>query len=64
VTRSDRTYDATIRWTDTGTATVTTGPWDEAVHDLDGDVTTVRRGDVITVTEEPVLIVSNPPKSR
>jgi hypothetical protein len=64
VTRSDRTYDATIRWTDTGTATVTAGARDEAVHYLDGRVRPVFPGDAITITEEPVLIVANPPVRR
>jgi hypothetical protein len=64
VTRSDRTYDATIRWTDTGTATVTAGARDQAVHYLDGRVRPVFPGDAVTITEEPVLIVSNPPVRR
>jgi hypothetical protein len=51
-------YAAVIRWTDTGTATVTAGDRTKEVRHLDGTVTVVRPGDAITVTEEPVLIVS------
>jgi hypothetical protein len=52
-------YAAVIRWTDTGTATVTAGDRTKEVRHLDGTVTAVRPGDAITVTEEPVLIVSD-----
>lgn len=62
VTEPGRTYDATVRWTATGTAVVTAGPRDEAIHHLDRRVTTVRPGDAVTITEEPVLIVSRPAK--
>lgn len=60
VRESDRIYDATIRWTDKGTAMVAAGPKTESVHRLDGKVDQVQSGDTITVTEEPVLIVDRP----
>lgn len=60
ITEPDRTYDAAIRWMDTGTATTTAGPHTRATHHLDGTATPTRPGDSITVTEEPLLIESLP----
>ncbi len=60
IVESDRHYDATIRWTDSGTATTTAEPGVAAVPGLDGDTTTVQPGDTITVTEEPILIEHRP----
>ncbi|MFF6783152.1 helix-turn-helix domain-containing protein [Streptomyces sp. NPDC012510] len=56
VTGSQRDHQATIRWTDTGTATTDAGPDVRAVHRLNGDKDAVRPGDPLTITEEPVLI--------
>ncbi|MBB4965445.1 helix-turn-helix domain-containing protein [Saccharothrix violaceirubra] len=53
-----RTYEATIRWTDKGTAAVVADRNAEAIHYLDGNVKAVRPGDTVTVTEEPVLIAA------
>jgi hypothetical protein len=58
VTESDRRYDATIRWTQSGTATTTAGPGMKLVRRLDGTATTIEPGDTITVDEEPILIES------
>ncbi|WP_112262457.1 helix-turn-helix domain-containing protein [Lentzea terrae] len=58
VRESDRSYDATIRWTDKGTASVVASKDVESIHRLDGNVTAARPGDVITLTEEPVLITA------
>lgn len=55
ITESDRVHDATIRWTATGTATITTGPRTYELRSLDGRVTPVHPGDAITITEEPRL---------
>ncbi len=60
VTEPDRSYDAVVRWTYTGTATTTAGPGVRAVHTLDGDTIPTRSGDTITVTEEPILIEYGP----
>ena len=49
-------YDATIRWTDTGTATTTAEPDMVAVEDLDGSRTAIRAGDTLTITGDPILI--------
>lgn len=61
---SGRTYDATIRWTDRGTAAVSAHRGSYEVRHLDGTVETVQAGDTLTITEEPVLIASNqvPPR--
>ncbi|MER5267625.1 helix-turn-helix domain-containing protein [Actinosynnema sp. NPDC002837] len=59
VTEPGQTYDATIRWTDEGTATLTAGPRSQELRHLDGRVEKVRSGDTITVTEEPVLIAAS-----
>lgn len=56
MTEPGRTYDAAIRWTDTGTATTTAGSRTQLVHHLDGSVATTQPGDPITVSEEPILI--------
>ena len=50
------THDATIRWTDTGTATTTAEPDMIAVQDLDGSRTPIRAGDTLTITGDPILI--------
>jgi hypothetical protein len=60
ITEPTRTYDAQIRWTDTGTATVDAGPQARGIRRLDGSTTTVAPGDAVTITEEPVLIESHP----
>ncbi len=64
VTDSDRTYDATIRWTDKATAAISAHPHMYEVRYLDGTVKTVQAGDTLTITEEPVLIASNPRAPR
>ncbi|MEU8634101.1 helix-turn-helix domain-containing protein [Amycolatopsis sp. NPDC048633] len=64
VTDAGRTYDATIRWTDRGTAAVSAHPHMYEVWYLDGTVKTVQAGDTLTITEEPVLIASNPRSPR
>ncbi|MFI6506229.1 beta-galactosidase [Streptosporangium sp. NPDC050855] len=51
-------HEASIRWTIGGTAETTAGPRVRAVRRLDGTTETVRPGDVITITEEPILIES------
>ncbi|MFD1046156.1 hypothetical protein ACFQ1S_11560 [Kibdelosporangium lantanae] len=56
ITLAERTYDAAIRWTDTGIASTTAEPGVQAVHRLDGSTTPVQPGDTITVTEEPIFI--------
>jgi hypothetical protein len=56
ITQADRTYDAAIRWTATGSATSTAEPGVQAVHRLDGSTTPAQPGDTITVTEEPILV--------
>jgi hypothetical protein len=57
--KGDRPHRASIRWSDTGTA-VTSATFDvRAVHRLDGAASTIRPGDPITITEEPVLIERN-----
>jgi hypothetical protein len=58
IRESDRIYDATIRWTDKGTASVVAGRNAESIHRLDGNVEAVQPGDTITLTEEPVLIAT------
>ena len=60
VTDSGRTFDATIRWTDRGTAAVSSHRGSYEVWHLDGTVKTVQAGDTLVITEEPVLIASNP----
>jgi hypothetical protein len=64
MTESGRTHDATIQWTDTGTATITASPRTQEVRHLDGRVTPLRPGDTVTVTEEPVLLVASPAVHR
>jgi hypothetical protein len=64
VREPDRTYDATIRWTDRETAAVTVDKNARVVHHLDGSVREVQAGDTITLTEEPVLIASSPATQR
>jgi hypothetical protein len=56
ITDPDRTYEASIRWTDTGIATTTVEPDMVAVRRLDGSRTALRAGDPLTVTGEAVLI--------
>ncbi|WP_416979808.1 helix-turn-helix domain-containing protein [Streptomyces sp. T028] len=56
VTESQRDHQATIRWTDTGTATTTAGPDVRAVRRLNGSTVLVQPGDPVTITGEPVLI--------
>ncbi len=60
IAEPDRRYDATIRWTDHGTATTTAEPGVAAISRLDGSTTAVQPGDTITVTEEPILIDHRP----
>lgn len=60
ITEPTRTYDATIQWTDTGTATITAEPGTSAVRRLNGSVATIRPGDTVTITEAPVLIEHTP----
>ncbi len=64
VKESGRVRDATIRWTDTGTATITAGARTQEVRHLDGRVTSVRPGEAITISEEPVLIVATSAQRR
>lgn len=64
VRESDRTYDATIRWTDKGTASVVVDRNAQSVHYLDGNVKPVQAGDTVTLTEEPVLIATHPVAQR
>jgi hypothetical protein len=59
MTESGRTYDATIRWTDRGTATTTAGAHAQAVHYLDGSTRTFQPGETIPITEEPALVTSD-----
>lgn len=59
VTEPGRTYNATICWTDKGTATITAGAHVDALHHLNGQTKPTHAGDTITVTEAPVLITSN-----
>jgi hypothetical protein len=54
-----RRHDATIRWTQTGTAATTAGPGMRTIRRLDGATTAVEPGDTITVGEEPILIESD-----
>ncbi len=56
--------DVTVQWTDTGTAAVVAGPGTREVRHLDGRTTPVHPGDVLTATEEPVLILSSPAERR
>lgn len=49
-------YDASIRWTDEGTAAMTATKDVVAVDHLDGSRSPVRAGDTITIGEEPILI--------
>lgn len=56
ITDPGRTYDATIRWTDTGTATTTAEPNVVAVRNLDGSRTAIRAGDTLAIGGEPILI--------
>lgn len=56
ITDPDRTYDADILWTDTGTATITAGPSMVTARHLDGSGTTIRAGDALTITGDPVLV--------
>lgn len=60
VTDSGRASDVTIRWTDRGTATVTAHPRSYEVRYLDGTVQSVKAGDTLTITEEPLLVASTP----
>ncbi|NUT95219.1 MAG: helix-turn-helix domain-containing protein [Saccharothrix sp.] len=64
VLEPDRTYEATIRWTDRGTATTTAGPRIRELRRLDGTVEAVDPGDSIGVTEEPVLLATPPTSPR
>lgn len=59
VKESGQDRDATIRWTDNGTATITAGARTEEVRHLDGRARLVRPGDALALTEEPVLIVAS-----
>jgi hypothetical protein len=55
---------AVIRWTDSGTATMSAEPGAKAVHHLDGRVTPVRAGQPVSLSERPVLLeYSAPPTS-
>jgi hypothetical protein len=56
----DRHYDASIQWTDHGTATITAEPGAQTVHRMDGSATTVHPRDTITVTEEPIFVEHRP----
>jgi transcriptional regulator with XRE-family HTH domain len=47
---------ATIRWTESGTATVPAPPGATAVHRLDGSVRTVAPGADVKITESPALL--------
>jgi hypothetical protein len=49
-------HPASIRWTDTGTATTTVEPDMVAVRHLDRREDAVRAGDALVVTGEPILI--------
>jgi len=49
-------HAATIRWTDSGTATTTAEPSVTDVRHLDGALTPVRAGDTIAVGPDPILI--------
>ncbi|WP_370961588.1 helix-turn-helix domain-containing protein [Amycolatopsis sp. cg9] len=59
VTEPERTYDAAIQWTDRGAATLTAGAGTRRLDRLDGTEEPVQPGDPITVSEEPVLVVSD-----
>jgi hypothetical protein len=56
-----RTAPATIRWTETGTATMAAPPDAVAVRHLDGTESPLRPGGELRIGEEPVLVVSTPP---
>ncbi|MFI2039339.1 helix-turn-helix domain-containing protein [Streptomyces bottropensis] len=60
VTESGPSHEATVRWTDSGTAMTTSEPGLAFVHRLDGTVTAVRPGDTIRITEQPVLLEQRP----
>ncbi|MCP2242671.1 helix-turn-helix domain-containing protein [Lentzea aerocolonigenes] len=64
VTDSGQTFDATIRWTDRGTAAVSAPRNSYEVWHLDGPVKNIQAGDTLMITEEPVLIASNPTAPR
>ncbi|WP_229904726.1 helix-turn-helix domain-containing protein [Lentzea cavernae] len=55
----DQSYDATIRWTDKGTATTPVGPGVQELRRLDGEVEALRPGGTVTVGEEPVLLATS-----
>jgi hypothetical protein len=64
IEESGRVRDATILWTDAGTATITAGSRIQEVRRLDGRVMPVQPGDAVTITEEPVMIVARPAPRR
>jgi hypothetical protein len=49
-------HTASIRWTDSGTATTTAEPSVADIRRLDGSVTPVQPGDAIGVGPEPILV--------
>ncbi|MFH9829349.1 helix-turn-helix domain-containing protein [Streptomyces bobili] len=61
VTEPQRSYEATIRWTDSGTAVTTAEPGLGFVHRLDGTTTPVQPGDTVQITEQPILLEQRPP---
>jgi hypothetical protein len=64
VVEPEQGYEATIRWTDRGTAATAAGPRTRELRRLDGEVEAVRSGDTITITEEPVLLATTPVPRR
>lgn len=64
VVEPEQSYDATIRWTDGGTATTMAGPRIRELRRLDGRGEAVRPDDPIVVTEEPVLLAMTPTPRR
>jgi len=60
-TENGRTYDAVIRWTDEGTATTSAGAAAQQVRHLNGHVQEIGPRDDVTITKEPLLIVSSAP---
>jgi len=58
VVEPGRRHDATIRWTQSGTATTTAGPGMRTVRRLDGTAITIEPGDPVAVGEEPILLES------
>jgi hypothetical protein len=49
-------HPAVIRWTDSGTATMTAEPRAMAVHHLDGSVQPVNAGEALAISEQPILV--------